>query len=158
MIRVPRERTVPSGSQSAIVCHGHILHLKKVHPHQPSLHMCQEGVVDGRITPEEPRHRVPRGRLPLAKCPWILVNPSQSVGKWTSSWRSWDRHVVHIPWQVLVQLLRHKARQANGGEDGPPLAACGRRRRPAFTSMGGVVVSSAAAKNPGRQSRDSLGL
>ena len=56
---------------------------------------------------------------------------------------------MHILWQVLVQLLRHKARQGNGGEDGPPLAACGRRRRPAFTWLDGVVVSSAAADNRG---------
>ena len=122
--------------------------------------MCQEGVVDGRITAEEPHQRDERqrGRLPLAKCPWIFVNPSQSVGKSNSSWPLLDRHVVLILWQVLVQLLRHKARQGNGGEEGPPLAACGSLRRPAFTSLDGVVVSSAAADNRGGQSRDGLGL
>ena len=120
--------------------------------------MCQVHRVAGRITREAAHHRVPRGRLPLAKCPWICVNPTQRVGLWASSWRLQHRHVVHIPWQVLVQLLRHKARQANGGEEGPPLAACGSLRRPAFTSLDGVVVSSAAADNRGGQSRDGLGL
>ena len=121
--------------------------------------MCPEGVVDGRITAEEPHQRDERGRLPLAKCPWIFVNPSESVGKSNSSWPLLDRHVVLILWQVLVQLLRHKARQGNGGEEGPPLAACGTSlRRPAFRSLDGVVVSSAAADNRGGQSRDGLGL
>ena len=120
--------------------------------------MCQEGVVDGRITPEEPCHRVPRGRLPLAKWSWIFVNPSQSVGKSNSSWPLLDRHVVLILWQVLVQLLRHKAPQGNGGEEGPPLSARGRRRRTACTWLDAVVVSSAAADNRGGQSRDGLGL
>ena len=79
------------------------------------------------------------------------------MGKSNSSWPLLDRHVVLILWQVLVQLLCHKARQGNGGEEGPPLAACGSlRRRPAFTSLDGVVVSSAAADNRGAggQSRD----
>ena len=52
----------------------------------------------------------------------------------------------------------HKAPEANGGENGPPLAACGRRRRFAFTWLDAVVVSSAAADNRGGQSRDGLGL
>ena len=54
--------------------------------------------------------------------------------------------------QVEVQLLHHNApkrsTQANGGEDRPPLASCGRHLRPACTWLDGVVVSSAVVDNP----------
>ena len=73
--------------------------------------------------------------------------PSQSVGFWASGWRF---HVVLIMWQVLVQLLRHNApHQGNGGEDGSPLTACGRRGGPVFSARARCVISLSSVPHEG---------